>query len=261
MEVHVTTPDIETAPLRLSGKVAVVTGAAAGIGRSICQRFAAEGARVVCADVDEEGARATMRSIGEMAVAVSCDVADPAAAERTIRAAVEHFGALHVLVNNAAVFVPESTVESVTVEDWNRNLAVNLTGPMLMSKYAVPAMRRNGGSIIHMASQLGHAARAGRASYCMAKAGLIQLAKAMAIDHAADGIRVNTLSPGPVGTDRVVANYGGANAHAARVGPLIVLGRPGRPDEIARAAVFLACDDSSFVTGTDLLVDGGYTAW
>ena len=95
----------------------------------------------------------------------------------------------------------------------------------------------------------------------MAKAGLIQLAKAMAIDHAGDGIRVNTLSPGPVATDRVVGNYGGAQAHAARVGPLIVLGRPGRPDEIARAAVFLASDDSTFVTGTDLLVDGGYTAW
>ena len=249
-----------TEDMRLSGKVALVSGAASGIGRAICSLFAQEGARVVCADVDEPGAAATAKAIGVRALAIRCDVAVPEDAAAAVQAALGQFGSLHVLVNNAAVFSPHATVEHLDIGEWNRALAVNLTGAMLMSKYAIPAMRGHGGSIIHVASQLGHVGREGRACYGMTKAGLIHLATVMAVDHAAHGIRVNSLSPGPIATDRVVQNYGGPQMHANRVGPMTVMGRPGQPDEIARAALFLASDDSSFMTGTDMLVDGGYTA-
>jgi len=245
---------------RLSGKVALVTGAAAGIGKSICARFVTEGAKVVYADIDFQAATAAIEHGATNALAVECDVADPAAAKRAIELTIARFGGLHVLVNNAAVYAPHASVESMSLEEWNRALAVNLTGAMLMSKYAIPALRQQGGSIIHIASQLGHVGREGRACYSMTKAALMHLATAMAIDHAGDRIRVNSLSPGPVSTERVVRNYGGPEPHAARVGPMTLIGRAGRADEIAQAAVFLASDESSFVTGVDLLVDGGYTA-
>lgn len=249
-----------TDSLRLAGKVALVSGAASGIGRSICRLFARQGAKVVCADVDLPGAAETARGFGDQVVQVACDVSVPENAKRAVDLAVDLFGALHVLVNNAAVFSPHSTVEKMDLAEWNLALAINLTGAMLMSKYAVPAMRGRGGSIIHVASQLGHVGREGRACYGMTKAGLMHLATMMAVDHAADGIRVNSLSPGPIATDRVVQNYGGAEAHARRVGPMTLAGRAGTTEEIACAALFLASDESSFVTGTDLLVDGGYIA-
>jgi len=131
---------------------------------------------------------------------------------------------------------------------------------MLMSKYAIPAMRRQGGSIIHVASQLGHVGRAGKSWYCVAKAGLVQLAHTMAIDHAIDNIRVNSLSPGPTATSRNRTREGSEEETAAYYSRLIAVGRLGRTEEIANAALFLASDESSFVTGTDLLVDGGYNA-
>jgi NAD(P)-dependent dehydrogenase (short-subunit alcohol dehydrogenase family) len=163
-------------------------------------------------------------------------------------------------VNNAAIWIPDTTVETVSLDDWNRTIAVNLTGAVLMSKYAIPLMRKQGVSIIHMASQLGHVGKAGRSWYSTAKAGLIQLAKAMAIDHAADGIRVNTLSPGAIETGRLLMRFPTMAAARAAIGPKHVLNRLGLPDEIAAAAVFLASDAASFMTGSDMLVDGGYTA-
>lgn len=246
---------------RLDGRVAIVTGGGGGIGGAICRAFVAEGCRVVVADVDRAAAEGTARPLGDAAVAIACDVSDPAAAERATATALERFGALHVLVNNAALFTEDSTVETISLEDWNRTMAVNLTGAVLMSKYAIPALRAAGqGSIIHVASQLGQVGKAGRAWYCVAKAGLIHLAKTMAIDHAADGIRVNSLSPGPIGTERIVRRAGGPAAAAALYAPLTLMGRAGEADEIADAALFLASNESRFMTGADLLVDGGYTA-
>ena len=138
---------------------------------------------------------------------------------------------------------------------------MNVTGPMLMSRFAIPAMRAaGGGSIIHMASQLGHVGRAGRFWYGTAKAALVHMARGMAIDHAADGIRVNSLSPGPIATERTVARIGGEAAGRAFYGPLTLLGRQGLPEEIADAALFLASAESRYMTGADLLVDGGYNA-
>jgi len=246
---------------RLAGKVAVVTGAGGGIGGAICRAFAAEGAKVVCADVNADTAAATAKDLGDAAVGLACNVADPADAEKAARTAQERFGGLHVLVNNAAVWIDDTTVETIGLEDWNRTMAVNLTGAVLMSKFAIPLMRGRNGSIIHMASQLGSVGKAGRSWYCVAKAGLIQLARTMAIDHAADGIRVNSLSPGPIATERIIRRAGGVEAAAALYEPLMPMKRSGRPEEIAAAALFLAADESSFMTGADLLVDGGYTAW
>lgn len=255
---------------RLAGKVALVTGAGGGIGAAICRRFAEEGAEVVVTDIDAARAAAVAAGIGGASLSLGCDVADPAQAEAAVAAAVARFGALHVLVNNAAAFTADATAETIPLEAWERTLAVNVTGPMLMSRFAIPAMRaaraeggakgRGGGSIIHMASQLGHVGREGRFWYCTAKAALVHMARCMAIDHAADGIRVNSLSPGPIATERTVARIGGPEAGLAFYGPLTLLGRQGRPEEIADAALFLASDESRYMTGADLLVDGGYNA-
>jgi NAD(P)-dependent dehydrogenase (short-subunit alcohol dehydrogenase family) len=237
---------------RLVGRVALVTGARGGIGAAIARRFAEQGALVAGADI-APGVEAEL--------ALHCDVSDPAQAEAAVAATVAKFGALHILVNNAAAFVPDNTAETIPLEDWNRAMAVNLTGPMLMSRYAIPAMRAaGGGSIIHMASQLGHVGREGRFWYCTAKAALVHMATCMAIDHAKDGIRVNSLSPGPIATDRTLGRIGGEERALAFYGPLTLTGRQGTPEEIADAALFLASDESRYMTGTDLLVDGGYNA-
>ncbi len=249
---------------RLDGKVALVTGAAQGIGRAIALTLAGAGARVLCADLDEEGAQATAKSAskaGAVALARRIDVAQAADAQAAVTAAVGAWGGLDVLVSGAAVREPTATVIEMTEADWNRTLAVNLTGAFLASKAALPAMiRRGGGSIIFIASQLGRVGTAGRPAYCATKGALIQLAKAMAADHAGQGIRVNTLSPGAVETSRLLSRYGDLAAARATLGPKHLLGRLGAPEEIAQAALFLASDASSFVTGADLLVDGGYTA-
>ena len=164
-------------------------------------------------------------------------------------------------MSGAAPYDPSGTVLETSLADWERVLAVNLTGSFLLSRAALPRMiAGGGGSIIFISSQLGRVGSAGRAAYCATKGALIQLAKVMAIDHAAQNIRVNTLSPGAVETQRTLDRYGSFEAARERLGPKHLLGRLGHPWEIAAAAVFLASDGASFVTGSDLLVDGGYTA-
>jgi len=248
----------------LAGKIALVVGAATGIGRAIAREFAAAGAAVVCADLDGAGAGATAADIeaaGGRALARRSDVTRAADAEADVAAAVAAFGGLDVLVFGAATHEPTATVLELSEADWNRTLAVNLTGAFLVSRAALPALRaRGGGSIIFIASQLGRVGSAGRPAYCATKGALVQLAKAMAADHARDGVRVNTLSPGAVETGRLLHRYGDMAAARAALGPKHLLGRLGQPEEIARAALFLASDASSFMTGADLLVDGGYTA-
>ncbi|MBI4183901.1 MAG: glucose 1-dehydrogenase [Proteobacteria bacterium] len=249
---------------RLAGKAAIVTGAAGGIGRAISLRFAEEGAGVVAADIDGAGAERTAGAVAEAggrAMACACDVSQSRSAKAAVEAALKRFGAIHVLVNNAAIWVGDASVVDLDEADWQRAVAVNLTGAFLMSKHAVPAIiAAGGGSVIHVASQLAHVARPGRPWYCATKGALIQLARAMAVDHAAGRVRVNTLSPGPTLTEKNIALYGGIERVTAEMGGRTLFNRLAEPREIAEAAVFLASDESSFMTGADLLVDGGYLA-
>jgi len=248
----------------LAGKSAVITGAGNGIGRAIALAFAQAEANVACVDIDAKAAEATAATAANesvKALAVRCDVADEADVAAAARAILQKFPAIHILVNGAAGYDPNGTVLDLTLSDWSRVFAVNVGGAFLMSRTILPAMiAAGGGSIIHIASQLGSVAAPRRAAYCATKGALIQLAKAMAADHAAQKIRVNALSPGAVETERLVKRFGDMETARRVSGPKHLLQRLGQPEEIARAAVFLASDASSFMTGADLLVDGGYNA-
>jgi NAD(P)-dependent dehydrogenase (short-subunit alcohol dehydrogenase family) len=248
----------------LDRKIAIVVGAANGIGRATALAFAAAGARVTCADVEEPGAKATAADIersGAQALPVHLDVTDGASCRAAVAATVARFGGLDVLLYGAADNDRTATVVEMEEAAWDRVIAVNLTGAFLMVKAALPVMiAGGGGSIILIASQLGRVASPGRPAYCATKGALIQLAKVLAADHAAQGIRANTLSPGAVATRRMLQRHKDMDEARRVMGPKHLLGRLGLPEEIARAAVYLASDASAFMTGSDLLIDGGYTA-
>jgi len=245
----------------LAHKSAVVTGAGNGIGRAIALAFAEAGAKVVCVDLDKAAADATAAKIGSEAFAIACDVSSESEVEAAAKLILTKCPIIHVLVNGAAGHDPNGTVLELSLTDWNKVFAVNVGGAFLMSRAILPAMiEAGGGSIIHIASQLGSVAGPRRAVYCATTGALIQLAKAMATDHAGQKVRVNTLSPGAVETDRLVKRFGDMETARRTAAPKHLLQRLGQPDEIAQAAVFLASDASSFMTGADLLVDGGYNA-
>ena len=244
----------------LAGRVAVVTGAAGGIGGAIAQHFAAAGARVACVDLAAPEAACALLPAGQ-AMALAADVSVEPDTSRAAAAVLAAWGRIDVLVNGAAPDDPSGSVLDLDPADWSRVFAVHVTGAYLMSRAVLPAMVAAGsGSIIHIASQLGHVAVPGRPAYCAAKGALIQLARAMAVDHAPAGIRVNSLSPGAVETRRMLFNHATMEQAREAFIPRHPIGRLGQPDEIAQAALFLASDASSFMTGADLLVDGGYTA-
>src|SRR6185437_14730658 len=248
----------------LQGKAALVTGAGSGIGRAIAMAFGEAGAAVGCADIDASTARNTSDAIaagGGKALPIACDVSQESDAAAAAAAVAGAFSAIHILVNAAVATDPSGTVLDYTRADWDRVFAINVTGVFLMSRAVLPAMiAADGGSIIHLASQHARVGAPGRAVYCATKGALVMLAKSMAVDHAGQNIRVNTLSPGAVETPRMTYRFGDMAAARAALGPKHLLNRLAAPDEIARAALFLASDASSFVTGSDLLVDGGFTA-
>jgi NAD(P)-dependent dehydrogenase (short-subunit alcohol dehydrogenase family) len=249
----------------LAGRVALVTGGGGEIGGAIARRFAGAGAAVLLADIKLDSAvrvAADIKGKGGRASAVTADVSLSGDAQRSVQCAVEAFGKLTTLVNVAANVTPDGTVETLSLDQWNAALAVNLGGVFLMCKYAVPAIRKaGGGTIINIASQLGQIGIAGRSPYSTSKAALIQFTKCLAVDHAKDGIRANSLSPGGVDTARILRRFRNREEANRARGPDYLLGRPGRVGEIAAGALFLASDESSFMTGADLLLDGGYLAF
>ena len=247
---------------RLEGRVAVVTGAAGGIGSAIARLFAAEGAKVACLDLTRpEALAASIQADGGVALALATDVANEGSTRAALETILAAWHAAGILVNGAAPNDPAGTVLELPPAEWDRVFAVQVTGAYYMSRAVLPGMIAAGaGSIIHIASQMGRVGSPGRPAYCAAKGALIQLAKVMALDHAAQGIRVNSLSPGAVETGRMLFRYGTMEEARAASVPKHPIGRLGQPDEIAAAALFLASDASSFMTGADLLVDGGYTA-
>ena len=237
----------------LTGKAAIVTGAGGGIGGAISRTFAQAGARVARLDL-------AFPEPLDGALDIVCDVSAEADTRSAVERVVTAFGGLHVLVNCAAMRDPTATVLELDLAAWNRVFAVNVGGAYLMSRWAIPHMvAAGGGSIIHIASQLGTVGTAGRVAYCATKGALVTMAKAMAADHAAQNIRVNALSPGAVETERMM-RFGSMEQARAVLGSKHLVQRLGFPDEIAAAALFLASDASSFVTGSNLLVDGGYNA-
>ena len=250
---------------RLDGKVAVVTGGGGGIGAAICSLFANVGASVACLDIHPERAKGTASAIvagGGHALGIPCDVASE---EQTLAAATRvgaELGRPTILVNTAAYLDRNGTILEIELDEWESVHRVNLTGVYLMSRAVLPAMiDAGGGSIIHVSSMLGWVGGTRRVSYTSTKGALLQLARSMATDHAAQGVRVNTLSPGAVDTERVTRRYEDmTDQDRAQWVARYLLRRFAHPDEIATAALFLASDASSFMTGADLRVDGGYCA-
>jgi NAD(P)-dependent dehydrogenase (short-subunit alcohol dehydrogenase family) len=248
----------------LNGKAALISGAGGGICRAIATAFAEAGASVACADIDLAAAQETARLVtaaGRKSIAQQLNVADEAAVNAVTKAAHDALGRLDILVSGAAPHDPGGPITETSLAEWQMVVDINLTGAFLLSKAALPYMiAGGGGSIIFIASQLGRVGSAGRAAYCSTKGALIQLAKVIAIDHADQNVRCNALSPGAVETQRTLRRYNSFEAANETLGAKHLTKRLGKPQELAQAAVFLASDAASFVTGSDLLVDGGYTA-
>jgi NAD(P)-dependent dehydrogenase (short-subunit alcohol dehydrogenase family) len=256
-----------TETIGLGGKVAVVTGATSGIGREISLRFAAAGAKVVAAGRRIEAGESVVNEIeaaGGSARFVATDVSDAVAVERLIAAAEEAFGRVDVLVSGAGVMRTGSAPET-SIETWRMTIETNLAGPFYLAKYGIPALlRAGGGSMVVIASELGLVGARESAAYCAAKGGLVNLVRALAVDHARQGVRVNCLCPGPIDTPLLQGWFqAGPDPEArqrAQIEP-VPLGRLGRSEEIAEAALFLASDASSYFAGSIVVADGGATSW
>jgi len=242
---------------RLDDKVAMVTGGSGGIGSATLKRFVAEGAKVVCADIDEERGERVAGELGDDAVFVRCDVSSLDDVTAAVDAAVQHFGSIDVLFNNAA-WSSGGYVADLDPEAWDRSLRIMLTGPMYGMKAAIPYMlEQGGGSIVNTSSVYGLVASPGVAPYCSAKAGLINLTKTTAVEYGRRNIRVNAICPGVVETPMFEAVLGTGLTTREKVAEMHALGRTIQPEEIANLVLFLASNESSAITGQAVVIDGG----
>ena len=251
--------------MRLKDKVALITGAGSGIGRETARLFAQEGARVVVVDINDDGGRETVRLVeaqGGQAAYVHADVAQAADCERMVRAAEETYGRLNILFNNAGIsHARDDDAINTEEEVWDLTMAVNLKGVFLGCKYGIPALRRaGGGAIINTASFVALlGAATPQLAYTASKGGVLSMTRELAVIHARENIRVNALCPGPLQTE-LLMKYLDTEAKKQRRLVHIPIGRFGQAGEIAKAALFLASDESSFMTGAAFTVDGGITA-
>ena len=259
--------DIPVNPLqrKLERRISVVTGSGSGIGRAVAAALSSEGSRVVLVDLDGQKAEIAaegIRAQGGDALAFTADVADPASVAKLHDFVREKLGPLDILVNNAAIQV-NKLIEDTTPEEWNRQMAVNVGGVFLCSREFLPDLRRTRGVIVNMSSVNGFFVEPSCAGYCATKGAIIAFTKALAIDHGREGIRVNAICPGYINAG-LAEGYFESHPDPERArreaGSLHALGRIGQPEEIGKAVVFLASDDSSFMTGSSMIVDGGFSA-
>lgn len=245
---------------RIEGKVAIITGAGSGIGRATAIRFAAEGAKVIVTDIT--GAEdETARSIGGDSIAVHADVSVSSDVQSVVEVARNRFGRLDVFFNNAGIEGAQAPTAECTEENFDRVISVNLQGVFLGMKYAIPLMiEGGGGSIINNASVAGLVGFPGIPAYCASKGGVVQLTKTAALEYATQGIRVNAICPGVIWTPMVERFTAGNAELEAAFRATEPVGRFGTPEEVAAMALYLASDESSFVTGAALPVDGGFIA-
>ena len=248
---------------KLAGKVALVTGGARGIGRAICEAYAAAGAMVVAADINEDDARKTAKAVGGMAVAM--DVADMGSISAGIAAVKAEYDGIDILVNNAGIFNMAS-IDKITHEDYRQQYDVNVGGTIFTCQAAVPLMkRRGGGTIINFASQAGRRGEGNVTIYCSTKAAVISITQSLALELASDNIRVNAIAPGVIDTPMwkrvdsqfAVYEHKPLGQKKREVGEAVPLGRMGDPEDVAAPCVFLASDDARYITAQTLNVDGG----
>ena len=250
---------------RLDDRVALITGGAGAIGRAAARRFLRDGARVAIADHDADAldrARVELSGDGDV-LGWTVDVTQDASVRSLVASVVASFGRIDILFCCAGILRPGSVTEA-TLEDWDRTIAVNLTGPFLASRHVVPIMLANGGgSIVHMASTSGIGAEPGIAAYCASKGGVVMLARQMAVDYARQGVRVNVVCPGWIDTpfnDPAIQRAGGPDVVEPFIDLMVPMGRQGQPDEVADVVAFLASDDARLMTGAVVMVDAGLTA-